>query len=96
MLFKLFRESTITIVDIIVIVFVKIIAHVYIIPSVIVKIGDTQSQSIPDGATQQTGFFAHISKPASLVLHQLITRFIIPQVAQGGRSIGTRAVNGLV
>ena len=59
-----FGKMTIPIIDIIIIVFMKIIANIDIIPSVIIQIRHGNTQSISEAALINAGVARYVCKPA--------------------------------
>src|SRR5690606_743587 len=76
MFFPAFSERTITIVDVVVIVFIEIISYVYIIPPIIVQVGYCESKAVTKCTGINAGLIGYINESTACCIQVIAVKFV--------------------
>ena len=71
-----FFKSAIALIYVIIINFMKVVAYVYIIKPILVKISNGNTQSIPKRTADNTGFFGYIGEMISIISEKLSSAYL--------------------
>src|SRR6185503_15076221 len=96
MLATRFSKSAVMVVDVVIIVFVKVIADVNIFPSVIIQIPHGHAEAVAQCAAVYTSLLCHINKVAIVIQVKPAARKLINLSAQAGIAVGVHRMIGLV
>src|SRR5690606_3124801 len=93
---QLLRKSAIAIVDVVIIIFVKIVANEYIRITILIKIGNGEAKTITVGAPINARFGTDIDKMAPIITKQPVPRPIISLIPNIHFAIGFFGMHRLI